>query len=104
MAVEKCEGPTSLSMRRRALPQTPGNYGGSMAKHEHMTSSQALTHAAIIGHVLRGTVLEGKPFEDAVAAAHSAVGEDSRHFQRRRKVDPHVGGPAIDEAFYPSLR
>ena len=85
-------------MWRRALPQPPGNYGWYMAKHEHMAPDRALTHAALVGHLLRGAVLEGKPFEEAVSDAHRAVGPAGQSFQRHH---PYVGGPTLDEAFYP---
>ena len=92
----------NLSMWRRALPQTPGNYGWYMAKHEHMSASHSLTHAALVGHILRGTVLEHKPFEEAVSAARNSVGDEAQRFERRRKIDPYSGGPSLDEAFYPT--
>jgi len=68
-----------------------------MAKHEHMSSTGALTHAAMIGHLLRGTVLEGKSFEEAHDAARRSVGP---------AVDTHMrqdvtSGPMLDEAHYP---
>jgi hypothetical protein len=74
-----------------------------MAKHEHMSAASALTHAALIGHVIRGTVLEGKSFGDAHADARSAVGDASDAFQRQPYQDPssQATGPMIDEAFYP---
>jgi hypothetical protein len=70
-----------------------------MAKHEHMSTDRALTHAALVGHTLRGAVLEGKSFAEALAAAQGAVGEDSRFFNRQQVSDP--GGPMMDEAYYP---
>jgi|KBSMisStandDraft_5_1062788.scaffolds.fasta_scaffold49637_8 hypothetical protein len=76
-----------------------------MAKHEHMSAATSLTHAALIGHVVRGTVLEGKSLGEAHADARSAVGDESEIFQRQLYQDPNVPrpGPALDEAFYPSI-
>ena len=73
-----------------------------MSKREHMSTDRSLTHAALVGHLLRGAVIEGKPFEEAVADARRAVGPDSVHFERHRASNPYVGGPSIDEAHYPS--
>jgi hypothetical protein len=66
-----------------------------MAKHEHMSPEGAVTHAALLGHLLRGTLLEGKSFVDAHESARRAVGP---------AADSHVrhSGPMIDEAHYPS--
>lgn len=71
-----------------------------MAKHEHMPPEKAMTHAALIGHLLRGTVLEGKSFGQAHAEARRAVGEDARHFERRPIRDTTYD--RMDEAHYPS--
>lgn len=73
-----------------------------MAKHEHMSTERALTHAALVGHLLRGTAIEGKPFEEAVADARRAVGPASVHFERHEARNPYVEGPRLDEAYYPS--
>jgi hypothetical protein len=74
-----------------------------MAKHEHMSADRALTHASLIGHLLRGTVLEGKSFGEAHAAAVRTVGDAARSHVRRQYQDPSTipSGPMIDEAFYP---
>jgi len=74
-----------------------------MAKHEHMSTPRALAHAALIGHLARATVLEGKTFDEAVKEARRAVGPDSEHFVRHRVTDPYAGRPMMDEAFYPSI-
>jgi hypothetical protein len=66
-----------------------------MAKHEHMTPVDAVTHAALIGHLIRGTVVEGKSFVEAHADARKAVGAGAESHVRH-------AGPAIDEALYPS--
>ncbi len=101
-AAEKYERPVSLSTWRRTLPQLRGKYGWRMAKHEHMSPDRALTHAALVGHLLRGTAIEGKSFEEAVANARRAVGPDSIHFERHRASNPYIEGPQLDEAHYPS--
>lgn len=50
---------------------------GSMAKYEHLSPDKAMTHAAVIGHLLRGTVLEGKDYPQALDDAYDAVGDNA---------------------------
>ena len=58
-----------------------------MAKFEHQTPDKTLTHAAVVGHLLRGTVVEGKDYRDALGDAYDAVGEASDVLRRRQLQD-----------------
>lgn len=55
-----------------------------VSKFEHRSPDEVMAHAAVVGHLLRGTVLEGKEYPEALEDAYAAVGDDSQHFQRRR--------------------
>ena len=89
-------------MWRRALPNSLQNYCWFMAKHEHMSTPAALTHAALVGHLLRGTLIEGKSFGEAHTDARRIVGEASQAFSRGQVRGSKISErPMLDEAYYP---